>query len=433
MEKLLSSEKVQGILRSCVNLDDLVPQLMKHRLLTPLEYEQLCDRGVNETQRINCLINALRRKGGPKQVTNFIVSLEGACEHTGHNEILSVVNEQVAVLGLKLDTEVVSDVVSSSERKRSQLEQDTYECDSTKKLKVEHELPNPVKTFTGRQEVLQRTVELLQDDSTQILSIYGPPAVGKSQFVITVGQCIQQLKYDVIYHDLLNTTKLSDELLDVNGIEHQCLILDNIDNLLHDPQHASAMLSSLQHVVGHRIKVIMTSCKVFRQPQLNVKEIRILPFTEAESKAYLVSMLENHPKQDITPVIKACAGIPLALRCAVENINNYCDIEEFCDEEDILQLLEVETFGPRDQMKVRLLNKFDLLAAKHQKNLKEIVNDPARLHSLLLIDKRSLYNFGWLESGADKKLFLNALILRFLKEFFKSRAQPCSGGATLSP
>ena len=432
MEKLLSSEKVRDILRSCVNLDYLVPQLMKHRLLTPLEYQQLYDRGVNEAQRINCLINALSRKGGLKQVTNFIVSLEGACEHTGHNDILSIVREQVAVLGLKLDTEVVSDV-SSLERKRSQLVQDTYECDSTKKLKVEHKLPNPVKMFTGRQEVLQRTVELLQDDNTQILSIYGPPAVGKSQFVITVGQHIQQLKHDVIYHDLLNAAELNDELLDVNGNEHRCLILDNIDNLLHDPQHTSTMLTSLQHVVSRRIKIITTSCKVFRQPQLNIKEIRILPFTEAESEAYLVSMLENHPKHDITPVIKACAGIPLALRCAVENINNYCDIEEFCDEEDILQLLEVETFGPHDQVKVRLLNKFDFLAAKHQKNLKEIVNDPERLHSLLSTDKRSLYNFGWLESGADKKLFPNALILRFLKEIFRSRAQPCSGCATLSP
>lgn len=417
MEKLLSSEKVRGILRSCVNLDDLVPQLMKHGLLTPLEFDQLRDRRVNEEQRINCLINALSRKGGIKQVTNFIASLEGAREHTGHNDILSVVKEQVAVLGLNLDTEVVSDVVSSSERKRSQPVQDAYERDSTKKLKVEHKLPNPVKTFTGRQEVLQRTVELLQDDNTQILSIYGPPAVGKSQFVITVGQCIQQLQHNVIYHDLLNATELSDELLDVNGNEHQCLILDNIDNLLHDTQHTSTMLSSLQHVVSRRIKVITTSCKVFRQPQLNVKEIRILPFTEAESEAYLLSMLENHPKQDIRPVIKACAGIPLALRCAVENINNYCDIEEFCDEEDILQLLEVETFGSQDQIKFRFQNKFDLLATKHQKNLKEIVNDPEKLHSLLSTDKRSLYNFGWLESGADKKLFLNALILRFLRDF----------------
>ena len=440
MEKLLSAERVQDIVRSSVNLDYLVPQLMKHGLLTPVEFSQLSDKSVDEEQRINDLIGVLKWKGELNdQVKRFTASLEGAPEHSGHEDILSIVNEEVTLLS---STEVVNGaqnaVTLSFERKRQWPMQDDCESDSshsTKRLKTQHILPNMIPNFIGREDQLQHSIELLQEDSTHILSVVGMPAVGKSQFAIAVGQHMQQqLKYNVIYHDLLNTTKFSDEFLDVNGCEHQCLILDNIDNLLFNTQLTSAMLSSLQHVMSHcRIKIITTSCKVFRHPELTIKTIRMLPFNEIESKMYL---LEGYSAQDVMPVVKACAGVPLALRCAIENITNHqWDIQDFCDDEKIMQLLEVESFGSNSlsQVKARLKIRFSVLISNHQDNLKKIANNSENLHDLSSADRRSLYNSGWLEKGEDGNFILNGLLCALLREISDHVVKHETGHATLTP
>ena len=436
MEKLLSAKRVQDIIRSSVNLDYLVPQLMKHELLTPAEFSLLSDRSVNEAERIGYLISVLRRKGELNdQVKRLIASLEGGREHTGHADILSIINEEVPPLD---DTEVVNGARNGvTVRKRQWPMQDDCERDSAKMLKMQHILPNMVPNFVGRQDLLQHSIKLLQQDDTQILSVVGQPAVGKSQFAIAIGQHMQQqLKYDVIYHDLLNTTtKPSDEFLDVNGCEHQCLILDNIDSLLFNTQLTSA-LSSLRCHRG--IKIITTSCRVYRHlhQELKIETIRIPPFTDMESKTYLLSILKGYCVKDVMPVMKACAGIPLALRCAVENITSHqWDVQDFCDDKEVMQLLEVESFGSNSlsQVKVRLKNRFSLLVANHQDNLKKIANDSKKLRDLPSTDKRYLYNSGWLEKGEDGTLFLNGLLCAFLRGISDHVVNHETGGAILTP
>lgn len=436
MEKLLSAKRVEDVIRNSVNLDCLVPQLMEHELLTLVEFAQLSDRSVDEEQRIDHLVSVLKRKGGlHDQVKRFLDSLEGAREHAGHEDILQIAKEEVATWS---DIETVNGVRngvtgSSFERKRQWPMQDDCESDSAaKKLKTQHILPNMLSNFVGRQDLLQQSIQLLQQDSIQILSVVGQPAIGKSQFAIVVGHHMQrQLNYDVIYFDLLNTAEL--EFLDVNG--YQCLILDNIDNLLCDTQLTSTMLS-LQRIITH-CKVITTSCKVFRHCELNIRAIRVLPFTDMESNKYLVSMLEGCPVQDFMPVIKACAGVPLALRCAVENITSHqWDIQDFCEDDEVMQLLEVESFGSNSlsQVKIRLKNRFSLLVSNHQDNLKKIANDSERLHDLSSANKRSLYNSGWLEKNEeDGTLFLNGLLANFLREISDHVVNHETGSAVLTP
>ena len=424
MEKLLSVKRVEDTIRNSVNLDCLVPQLMKHGLLTFVEFTELSDRNVDEVQRINYLVSILKRKGGLKdQVKRFLDSLEGAREHAGHEDILQIAKKEVATWS-DTSTETfrarngINGVSFETERKRQWPMQDDCESDSSaKKLKSQHILPNTAPNFVGRQDLLQQAIQLLQQDSTQILSVVGQPAVGKSQFAIAVGQHMQrQLQYNVIYHDLLNTAELV-EFLDVNGFEQQCLILDNIDTLLFHTQLTS-MLSSLRHIITHcRIKVITTSCKVFRHPEheFKIETIRIPPFTDAESNTYLLSMLEGYSEQDVKSVVKVCAGVPLALWCAAENIkSNHWDVQDFCDDEEVMQLLEVESYS--NSLSLRLKNRFSLLVSNHQDNLKKIANDPEKLHDLPSADKRSLYNSGWLEKGEGGNVtFLNGLLANFLR------------------
>ena len=406
---------------------------MKNELLTPDEFRQLCERSFDEEKRIEYLITILRRKG--EHVKKFINSLRGGYEHTGHGDILRVVNEELAALGLSvdIDAEVANGVTSlNSERKRihaqDDLEKDLASCKRPKKSQT---LPKVINSFTGRQDILECAIELLQpsNDNAQILSVFGLPAVGKSQFVIKVGHHLQQqFNYDVFYHDFVSATKLStnlsDEFSDINGHKHQCLILDNIDNLLHDSQQNKAMFDSLEHITSHhKIKIITTSCRAFRDTHIDVKTIRVMPFTETESKTYLQHVMKWYSGQDITPVIMACGGIPLALRCAAENINSsHWVVQDFCEDDDVFELLCVEKFGS-NQVKIRFQNKFSLLAKNYQEKLEDIANNPEGLQNLSWKDKGFLYHSGWLERG-DGGLFLNELLQRFLREISRSRAQP---------
>ena len=434
MDKLLANGRVQDVIRSSVNIDNLVPYLVKNELLTPDEFNQFCDRSLDEEKRIDYLITILRKKGD--HVKNFINSLRNGYEHTGHRDILRVVNEELVALGLSvdIDAEMPNGITVNSDRKRTHMLGD-YERDSgsSKRPKKSQTLPKVVNNFTGRQDLLEQAIESLQpsNSNTRILSIHGLPAAGKSQFVIKVGHHLQQqLNYDVYYHDFVSVTQVSDEFSekfsDINGYEHQCLILDNIDNLL---QQSSAVLSALQHITSrHRIKIITTSCKALIDTDFDIERIRVLPFTETESQTYMQNVMVRYPGQDVTPVVNVCGGIPLALRCAVENINSrHWDIQDFCCDDDgnVFELLYVENFGSQslNQVKIRFQNKLSLLPENRQENLRDIANDAERLGNLSSVDKRFLYNSGWLERE-DGRLFLNGLLQRFVREIFRSRVQP---------
>ena len=434
MERLLSAEKVQDSIRRSANLVYLVPQLLKQELLTHQEFTHLIDRNVNEPKRIDYLIAALKCKGElHNQVKRFIISIKDASEHAGHQDILSIVKEQVVVLGLMSDTEVQNGFITTPDRKRSWPD----ECDSSKRLKPQSQtkmaLPKLPTNFIHRQDMLQRSVELLLEDGIRILSIVGLPAVGKSLFAMAIGHHMQvKLTYDVIYHDLVNTTTL-DEILGM--CEDLCLIiLDNIDNLLTDSEHQSSMLSLLKRITLRcKLKIITTSCKVYKDPEIVIKTIRVPPFTEMETKEYLSSMLTNCSEQDAIILTKACGGVHLALRCAVENIRNgQWEVEDFSDDEEVLQSLEVDSFGPLDQVKIRFQNKFSLLVAKDQNNLKNIASNPEKLRHVSLPDRRSLHNSGWLEKDDKGQLFLNSLARVFLRQISDHVVNHDTGRAVLS-
>ena len=444
MEKLLSAEKVQESIRRSANLVDLVPQLRKQELLTLQEFTHLIDINVDEGKRIDYLIAALKRKGElNNQVERFIISIKDAWEHAGHEDILAIVKEEVVVLGLMSDGEVQNRLIISPDRKRPYALPDEHEDerDSSKRPKrpqsqIKKKLPKLPTNFIYRQDMLQCSIKLLFEANTQILSIVGLPAVGKSMFAMAIGHHTQvELSYNVIYHDLVNTTTL-DEILDTSMCEDQCLIImDNIDNLLSESKHRSSMLSLLKRMTSHcKLKIITTSCKVYKDPQINIEMIRVPPFTEMESKAYLSSMLTNYSKQDAITLTRACGGVPLALCCAIENIrSNHWEVEDFSNDEEVLQSLKVDSFKPSDQVRIRFQNKFSLLVAKDQNNLKNIARNPEKLHNLSLLDKRSLHNSGWLEKGDNSQLFLNCLVRIFLRRISDHVVEHETGRASSSP
>ncbi|XP_065886870.1 uncharacterized protein [Dysidea avara] len=386
MDKLLSVNRVKDAIRSSVNLDYLAPMLLKHGLLTPLEFEHLCDRTFAESERIDYLIDkVLIRKGD--HVDKFTQSLKEENQHTGHKDILQVVEE----------------VIKLSMLKKRELE---YEADGSKRPRMNQSngingIINAVSDFTGRESIVQQLLEQVKDNSVQVHCICGMPAVGKSQLAMFVGLEMQKsFGYALIYHNYMDKKEFDDGLFADAG-DHHCLILDNIDGLLCNSQYWSALMALLYQTLAHynTMKVITTSCKLYKDGHVTVKEWRIPPFSNATSILYLSSKLGKCPDRDFKPVVKACAGVPLALKCAVENIQDCTfDIDDFCDSNEILDLLEVASYGSSNQVVNRFEKSFSLLNEGHQKILKEIANDTNKLQDVDSKIKRLLYNSGWLES-----------------------------------
>jgi len=155
--------------------------------------------------------------------------------------------------------------------------------------------------------------------------------------------------------------------------------------------------------------------------------VRVLPFSNAESISYLLKSCELHPSlsqfsdKDFEPVLTACAGVPLALKCAFENLQDGAvDIDDFHESSEILDLLEVPSYCPANLVLDTFKNSFSLLHENLQKVLKEVANDVIRLQDVNSRTMRSLYNSGWLEhfNEQTETYILNSLQHLFLKGDF---------------
>jgi len=405
MDKLLSIDRVKDAIRRSTNLDCLVPKLLEHGLLTPLEFERLCDRREAESERINYLIDSvLIRKGD--HVDKFTKSLKEETQHTGHKDILLVVEQEI--------------------QKSKKRELECYETDASKRPKISQSngingIIKAVKDFTGRESLVQGLLEQLKDNSIQVFCICGMPGVGKSQLAMVVGlEMKKNSDYTLTYHNCIGKNEFDTSLFaNANGWDSHCLILDNIDGLLCNSHHWSVLMNTLRQTLARykSMKVITTSCRLYKDTQVTVKKVRVFPFTDAASITYLSN---NLGKGDFKPVVKACAGVPLALKCAVENIQNETvSIEEFYDCKEILDLLEVASYSPDNQVLNRFNTSYSLLNEGSQKMLKEAADDLDKFHNVDSRTKRSLYISGWLEQFNEHTgaCIMNDLLRLFLREF----------------
>ena len=416
MDKLLSINRVKDIIRSSANLDYLSPMLLKCELLTPLEFEYLCDRNIDEFKRIDYLIDkVLIRKGD--HVDNFTLSLKKEDQHSGHKDILLVVEQEMKKLPKLKKREVECYEADASVSKRPRMHRSNGINGVIK----------AVKDFTGRELIVQELLEQLKDNSIQLYCVCGMPGVGKSQLAIVVGlEMEQKFGYTLTYHDYIGKKEFDDSLfVNTSGWDNHCSVLDNMDGLLCNSQHWPVLMDTLHQTLHHyqSMKVITTSCRLYRDNQVTVKEVRVLPFTNAASTSYLLNNLGKYSEGDFKPVVQACAGVPMALRCAVENIRgDIVSIEEFSDSDEILDLLEVASYSPSNQVRERFNSSFSLLDEGHQTVLKA-ANDLDKFQDFNSRTKRSLYILGWLEHFNEHTgaCTVNGLLCSFLKGISRSR------------
>ena len=71
-----------------IKLDYLLPELRKRKLVTDLEFRQLCDENWRTSDEKNrWLLRLIETKGGEKSFDLFVQALDAEKQHTGHDHI----------------------------------------------------------------------------------------------------------------------------------------------------------------------------------------------------------------------------------------------------------------------------------------------------------------------------------------------------------
>lgn len=87
-----------------IQLDYLLPELLKRKLVTESEYHQLSDDKRMLDEKNKTLLHLIETKGGEKSFNLFIQALEAEKQHIGHERLARVLKSRL----------IKQDIISSS-------------------------------------------------------------------------------------------------------------------------------------------------------------------------------------------------------------------------------------------------------------------------------------------------------------------------------
>ena len=88
----------------CIQLEYLLPELQKRKLVTDIEFHQLSDEWKLPDEKNRVLMHIIETKGGEKSFDLFVQALEAEQQHAKHNHLAKVLREAKAVLISQLIT-----------------------------------------------------------------------------------------------------------------------------------------------------------------------------------------------------------------------------------------------------------------------------------------------------------------------------------------
>ena len=87
-----------------IQLDYLLPELLKRKLVTESEYQQLSDDKRIPDEKNKALLHLIETKGGEKSFNLFIQALKAEKQHIGHEHLARVLKSHL----------IKQDIISSS-------------------------------------------------------------------------------------------------------------------------------------------------------------------------------------------------------------------------------------------------------------------------------------------------------------------------------
>ena len=84
-----------------IQLDYLLPELRKRKLVTDLEFRQLSEEKRMSDEKNRALLRLIETKGGEKSFDLFIQALEAEKQHTGHEHLAKELRRAKAALKVR--------------------------------------------------------------------------------------------------------------------------------------------------------------------------------------------------------------------------------------------------------------------------------------------------------------------------------------------
>ena len=83
---------------TCIQLDYLLPELRKRKLVTDLEFRLLSDEKRMSDEKNRALLRLIETNGGEKSFDLFVQALEAEKQHTGHEHLAKELRKAKAAI-----------------------------------------------------------------------------------------------------------------------------------------------------------------------------------------------------------------------------------------------------------------------------------------------------------------------------------------------
>ena len=205
--------------------------------------------------------------------------------------------------------------------------------------------------FTGREDEIKEISNLITDDSTRLVNIWGSPGFGKTSVAIEVAHHLSSFGYPVYFFKLQGITTtgkilskilsiFKSNLVDVNLTTVDKLIsifreisspiiviLDNLDDLLSSETSAAELETLIVDFLdsNSNITVIFTTRELLENLRDQIKgfqDVRIRPFRSISSVKFVRQLLPSFSENVVAEVAETSFHIPLAIRLVASLIKN---------------------------------------------------------------------------------------------------------------
>ncbi len=247
-------------------------------------------------------------------------------------------------------------------------------------------VPSAVPLFTGREDEIEEITNLITDQSTRLLNIWGSPGFGKTSTAIEVARNLLSLRSFVYFFKLQgiktideflskilsifksNLTDLSlrpiDKLVSIfREISSPVfLVFDNFDDLL-STENGSVILRRLFEQLldsNININVIFTTRELLDNMRAQIEgfqDIRIRPLHPVSSVEFVRQILPSFSKHVVVKVAEICSHVPLAMKLVASLVENNTEdtANEILDELSLLGDLLEQIDSPYEKSMKKLL------------------------------------------------------------------------------
>ncbi len=239
--------------------------------------------------------------------------------------------------------------------------------------------------FTGRDDEIKEITNLITDDSTRLLNIWGSPGFGKTSAAVEVAHHLNlsALGYRVYFFKLqyVNTvdrflskilsifqSKVDPTITHLDKIvsifrEISCpviLIFDNLDDLLTRETSSSELINLFDELLDSSasIKILFTTRELLKTTRGQVKgfkHIRIRALSSTSSVAFVRQLLPSFSESVLTKVVRISFLVPLAMKILASSLaENSEDIankvlDEFNFSENLLEQIDILAYEEKMQ------------------------------------------------------------------------------------